>query len=138
MTFVERCLYEYKANKAAIEAISMEINDLMSVRGCSYENYSPDSHTVSDSVLEVTAMKMNLEKKIVRLQRLTTPVEKLRDDLSGNSLNTQQMREILVWKYIEHEGNERTQEKMAVSERTFWRRVRELLYLAKKYFGEVN
>ena len=138
MTFVERCLYEYKANKAAIEVISMEINDLMSVRGCSYENYSPDSHTVSDSVLEVTAMKMNLEKKIARLQRLTTPVEKLRDDLSGNSLNTQQMREILVWKYIEHEGNERTQEKMAVSERTFWRRVRELLYLAKKYFGEVN
>ena len=138
MTFVERYLYEYKSNKAAIEAISMEINDLMSVRGCSYENYSPDSHTVSDSVLEVIAMKMNLEKKIARLQRLTTPVEKLRDDLSGNSLNTQQMREILVWKYIEHEGNERTQEKMAVSGRTFWRRVRELLYLAKKYFGEVN
>ena len=138
MTFVERCLYEYKANKAAIEAINMEIQDLMSVRGCSYENYSPNMHNVSDSVLEVTARKLNLERKVSKLQRLTAPVEKLKQDLSGNSLSTQQMREILIWKYIDHEGNEGTQAKMAVSERTFWRRVRELLRLAKKYFGEVN
>ena len=134
MTFVERCLYEYKANVAAVEILTLEIENLMSVNGHKYD--ASMSNAIPDPVSDTAARKINLENKIVRLRQLIRPVEKLKADLAGNSLRIQQMREILVMKYINQEGNEHTQEKMAVSSRTFWRRVKELLQLAKKYFGD--
>ena len=48
------------------------------------------------------------------------------------------MREILDLKYINHECNREVLRKMAVSERTFRRRKRELLELAGRYFREAK
>ena len=136
MTYVERCLYEYKANVASIEAMKAEHDDLTSAHCQTYEGHTLNG--VSDPVFEVTARKMGLESRIARTERKTRPVERLKADLTGNDLRIVQMREILNFKYINQEGNEKTQELMAVSSRTYWRRVRELLWLAKKYFGEVD
>ncbi len=136
MTFVERCLYEYKANKAAIEAISMEINELMSVRGYSYEGFSPNLNDISDTVFEVTSHKIQLEHKISKLERLTKPVEKLQADPCGTDFRFQQMRDILRLKYIANNRNDDVIAEMCISVPTYWRRVRELLRVAGKYFGE--
>ena len=132
MTFVERCLYEYKANVASIGVMTEEIGDLQSVHGQSYEAHTVNG--VSDPVCEVTARIMNLEAKISKTERKVRPVEKLRSDLSGSDLKQSQMREVLELKYIGHESNRETQRQMSVSEATFWRRKRELLRFAKRYF----
>ena len=81
---------------------------------------------------------MLLESRITKLVKRVKLVERLREDLKGSEIRYSQMREILELKYIGHEGNIETQEKKAVSSATFWRRVRELLRLAKKYFSEIE
>ena len=133
MTFIERCLYEYKANCAAVSAMKEELNGLSSVHAQSYEKHSING--VSDPVHEVTARVMSLEKRIANVERRTKPVEQLREDLNGSEARFQQMRELLELKYFEHESNSEAQRKMAVSDRTFRRRKRELLKLASRYFS---
>ncbi len=82
---------------------------------------------------------MELEKKIARLEKKIKPINKLIMDLSsGKSLYIRQLRDILTLKYIGHEDNHYIQEEMCVSVSTYWRRVRELLRIARKYFGNVE
>ena len=38
MTYVERCLYDYKENLALIDTLKSEIEDLISVRAQNYES----------------------------------------------------------------------------------------------------
>ena len=132
MTYVERCLYEYKANVASIEVMTEEIGELSSVHAQKYTAHSVNG--VSDPVGDVTARILGLEAKIAKTERKVIPVEKLRDDLCGSELRYTQMKEVLELKYINHESNHRTQELMAVSESTFRRRKRALLRMASEYF----
>ena len=134
MRYVERCLYEYKANVALIEALEAEKNELSSIHTQSFGKNPING--VSDPVCDVVWKVIQIEKRIANIKKITNPVDKLQGDLSGNELRVQQMREVLKLKYINHEGNDKAIQKMAVSRRTFWRRVRELLYLAGKYFGQ--
>ena len=135
MTYVERCLYNYKANLASLEAIQDEIKSLASVHGLEYKTKSMNNNP--NPVLTVLERKLALEQQILNINKMVMPVKRLQDDLIGSDLRITQMREILEMKYITHESNEQTQRKMAVSKRTFWRRVRELLHTAKKYFGDL-
>ena len=73
----------------------------------------------------------------MKLERRTKPVEKLREDLCGSDLRIGQMREILKLRYVQHDSHEDVQRKMAVSRTTYWRRSRELLRMARRYFGDV-
>ena len=134
MTCVERCLYDYKANMATIDVLTMEKNNLKSVYAQNYEGLL--NKNISSPVEEVIDRVFSIEQKIMTVKRLTMPIEKLMIDLSGNDLCVQQMRELLIFKYINQEGNRITREKMAVSERTYRRRKSELLRIAKKYFYE--
>ena len=137
MTYVEKCLYEYKSNIAVLEYLQEEKNNLMSIHGHSYDIENKSS--MSNPVLTTVNQSMELEKKIACLKRKIVPVRKLLDDLAvGKSLRVQQMREILISKYVAHEDNQHVQEKMCVSVSTYWRRVREFLRLARKYFGKIE
>ena len=133
MTFVEHCLYEYKENKASLEAMRFEISDLKSVHGQNYDGHVING--VSDPVGDVTARIIALEGRIARIERKVRGVERLRDDLKGSDLRYSQMRQILELKYINHEDNIEVQETIAISVSTFWRRVHDLLHIARKYFS---
>ena len=132
--YVERCLWEYKENAAELEVLRMEQQELMSLHVQSYEAHGANG--VSDPVSEVAHRRMTLEKKIVKLERRTKPVEKLQGDLCGNDMRISQMREILRLRYLAHDSHEDIQRRMAVSSATYWRRSRELLRMARRYFGE--
>ena len=134
MTYVEKCLYEYKSNVAVLDYLREERKNLASIHGHNYENSStPNS---SDPVLTTVNLGMELERKIACVEKRIKPIARLLSDLTaGRSLRVQQLRDILCLKYIAHEDNQRVQEEMKVSVSTYWRRVRELLRLARKYFG---
>jgi len=133
MGYVERCLYDYKANVAEIECLQEELNGLMSLHGQSYEinNSSGEGDPVSNTVNQGFV----LEKKITKLEKKVKPIQKLMGDLKGSSLRVQQMSGILRLRYIEHEDKEFIKDKICVSDTTFWRRNKELIALAKRYFG---
>ena len=133
MNYVERCLYDYKANVAEIEILREERENLMSMHGQSYE--ANNSSGKNDPVANTANQKLTLEKKISHIEKRVKPVNKLIKDLQGSSLRVQQMLGILRLKYIEHEDKDTIKHTIAVSEATFWRRVRDLLRLAKRYFG---
>lgn len=131
---VERCLWDYKANLASQAAMREEIAGLMSVRGHSYE-----AHVISvasDPVADVTNRILNLEHKIKSSERRTRPVEKLQVDLQGSDMYISQMGKILSLRYIEHESIEAVMDELAISSATFWRRTKELIRTARKYFGQ--
>ena len=134
MQGVERCLWDYKANLASQAAMREEIANLMSVRGHSYE-----AHVISvasDPVADVTNRILNLEHRIKNSEKRTRPVEKLRGDLQSSDMYISQMGKILSLRYIEHESIEVVMDKLAISSSTFWRRTKELLRTARKYFGQ--
>ena len=136
MNFVEQCLYDYKTNVASISVMKEELSSLKSVHCQKYDAHAVNG--VSDPVFDVTVRTIALERRITKTEKRTKPVEKLRADLFGSDYRYQHMREILDLKYINHECNREVLRKMAVSERTFRRRKRELLELAGRYFREAK
>ncbi|MBQ6033911.1 MAG: hypothetical protein IJL33_00260 [Ruminococcus sp.] len=134
MGYVERCLWEYRANAGALKLMREELSGLMSVRGQNYEAHAVNG--VSDPVNEVVQRVMKLERSISRIERYTRPVEALSEYLSGGEMHTYHMMEILRLNYIEHGDHEAVMREIGISPATYWRRRRELLRLARKYFGE--
>ena len=136
MNYVEKCLYDYKANIAEIEALIEKRSGLMSMRAQSY--HSNNSYEVNDPVGNTVNQKLAIDKRISKLEKCVKAVEKLVNDLNGSASNVRQMAGILQLRYIQHEDKEVIKEKIRISERTFWRRVKELIRLAKRYLGDFH
>ena len=132
MNYVEKYLYDYKANVAELEALREELNDLVSLHGQSYESFNPSGE--ADPVANTVNRKIKLEKKIAVVEKRVKPVMRLIEDLKGSSLRAKQMSEILRLKYIEHEDRDVVKKTVAISDMTLWRRSRELISLAVRYF----
>ena len=136
MNYVEKCLYDYKVNIAEIEALIEKRSGLMSMRAQSY--HSNNSYEVNDPVGNTVNQKLAIDKRISKLEKCVKAVEKLVNDLKGSASNVRQMAGILQLRYIQHEDKEVIKEKIRISERTFWRRVKELIRLAKRYLGDFH
>ena len=132
MNYVEKYLYDYKANVAELQALREELNDLVSLHGQSYESFNPSGE--ADPVANTVNRKIKLEKKIAVVEKRVKPVMRLIEDLKGSSLRAKQMSEILRLKYIEHEDRDVVKKTVAISDMTLWRRSRELISLAVRYF----
>ncbi|MBR2207269.1 MAG: hypothetical protein IJ859_00505 [Synergistaceae bacterium] len=132
MTYVEKCLYGYKANLAELEVLYEERKNLMSLHGQTYE--INNSSGEQDPVGNIVNQGFSLDKRISQLEKRVKPVDKLMKDLQGSSLRVQQMSEILRLKYINHEDKDSIKKKVAVSDITLWRRTKDLIALAKRYF----
>lgn len=134
MKYVERCLWDYRANVAMLEILQGKLRALQSVHGHNYEAHVENG--ASDPVAMRTDKVLNMERKIKRTEQLVFPVNRLVSDLSGSSHPTRQMSEILRLKYFDHNSREYVQTKLSISQPTYWRRHEELMRLARKYFGE--
>lgn len=133
--YIEGCLWDFKANAAELEVLRLEHKFLMSVRGQNYEAHGENG--ISNPVFEVTSRRLSLEHRIARLEKRIIPIEKLQAGLIGTDMRIAQMRDVLRLRYLGHNSHEDVQRKMAVSSATYWRRRRELLNTARKYFGNV-
>ncbi len=134
MKYVERCLWDYKANVAMLEILTLRLGALRSVHGHNYEAHSVNG--ASDPVANVTGQILDLEKKIHRTGLMVYPVQRLEADLKGNAQPTYHMQEILKLRYFEHNSREYVQSELGLSQTTYWRRQEELLRLARKYLAE--
>ena len=134
MTYVEKCLYgyKYKANLAELEVLYEERKNLMSLHGQTYE--INNSSGEQDPVGNIVNQGFTLDKRISQLEKRVKPVDKLINDLKGSSFREQQMCGILRLRYIEHEDKEIIKKKIGISDITLWRRTKDLMSLAKRYF----
>lgn len=131
MGYVERCLWEYRENKDALELMKEELKEMSSLHGQDYKIHT--SNGVSDPVSDVTHRVMRLERQIAQVERLIKPVEKLEAYLCGNEMRVYHMREILKLKYFAHESGETVQKQLGISAATYFRRCGDLKRLARKY-----
>ena len=134
MKYVERCLWDYKANIAMLETLKLKAVELRSVHGHDYEAHSVNG--ISDPVAEVTGKILVLEKKIRKVSLMVIPVGKLEADLKGNAQPTRHIEGILKLRYFEHNNREYVQGELGLSRTTYWRRHDELMRLARKYLAE--
>ena len=132
---VDKYLWDYKANVAAIDYLRQEMSTLMSVQGQRYE-HQQGTMAVSEPVANVVQRKMELELKIQHLESRVQPVARLYDDLSVTDLAEAQMREILKLRFFDHESRNIVIRKMSISDATYVRRCKTLKRRAMAYFGE--
>ena len=132
---VDKYLWDYKSNVAAIDYLRQEMSNLMSVHGQSYE---PQQGTmgISEPVANVVQRKMELERKIQHLESHVQPVARLYDELSVTDLAEAQMREILKMRFFDHESRSVIIRKMSISDATYIRRCSAIKERTRKYFGE--
>ena len=127
----ERVLWNYRSNeRKAIELRALKVK-LASVRGQDYGAHTVNG--VSDPVLEVVHRKLELEKRIARLEVEIRAVKRLKASLSVEELNTWQMRGILIKRYMEHKEPDRVMRELGITKATYYRRNNELVERAKKY-----
>lgn len=78
MTYVERCLYEYRENLALIDTLKSEIEDLVSVRAQNYESNIGGGQ--SNPVEAVIMKKLYLERRLGRMERITRAIKRLDEE----------------------------------------------------------
>ena len=134
MTHIDRCLWDYKANLAAIDWLRDEIANLSSLHGQSYELHMGTG--VSDPVGSLVIKCQAMECKIRKLESMTRPITRMYEELSGDDIREAQMREILKRRFFDHESCNAVIRTMAISDATYTRRCRTLKRLARRYFGD--
>lgn len=127
----ERVLWNYRRNVERAGELRVLLEGLMSVQGQSYSAHSVNG--VSDAVSEVVHKKIELGKKIARLERDIRAVESLKDSLPIEELDTWQMLGILVNRYMEHKEPDIVMRKLGITKATYYRRNNELIARAKEY-----
>lgn len=134
MGYVERCLWDFRANMGALSLMREELAGLMSVNAQEYEARTGNS--AGDPVADIAHRRMMIERKIQKFERYTRPVERLKEYLEGGDMRTYHMREILRLKYFDHKEMGAVIRKIGISEATYYRRCSELKRLARKYVCE--
>ena len=129
---IEWSMYNYESNREKAIRLRSKLNSLMSVRGHSYEAHTANG--TSDPVSEVVSKRLDIESKIRKLEGYITPVKELEEGLKSEGNRTEQMREILKRRYQHQEKNEEIQKDLKLTASTYWRRVKELMREARKYF----
>lgn len=128
---VERVLWNYRMNWKKAAELRELAEKLMSVRGQDYGAHIVNG--VSDAVIEVVHRRIELEKKIAKLEKNIHAVENLKDSLPIDELDTVQMLGILIKRYMEHKEPDMVMREMGITKATYYRRKRELIEKAEKY-----
>ena len=127
----ERVLWNYRRNVEKAGELRILLEGLMSVQGQSYSAHSVNG--VSDAVSEVVHKKIELGKKIARLEKDIRAVESLKDSLPMDELYAGQMLKILIKRYMEHKEQDKVMREMGITKATYYRRNGELIARAKGY-----
>ena len=135
MTYIDKCLWDYKVNIAAIDWLKDEIANLSSLHGQSYEFRQGSG--VSDPVGSLVSKCQYMEGKIRKLESMTRPITRMYDELSGDDMTESQMRQIFKLRFMDHESRNTVIRRLAISDATYTRRCKSLKRLARRYFGEV-
>ena len=134
MTYIDKCLWDYKANIAAIDWLRDEIANLSSLHAQDYDFRQGSG--VSDPVGNLVSKCQYMEGKIRKLESITRPITRMYEELSGSDMAESQMREILKLRFFDHESRSVVIRKMSISDATYIRRCSAIKGRARKYFGE--
>lgn len=132
--YIEGCLWDYYANISQLESMKLELEDLQSVRGHSYEAHV--QYGTSEPVFNVVSRKLNLEKRIAKIERRIQPVKRLKTDFEAGAYRERYMRDIFNIRYMEHGSVDYITRTLHISQPTYWRNNQKLLDLAGKYFAD--
>ena len=132
--YVERCLWDYKANIGKLAQLKSELADVSSVRGHSYEVHVPSSGS-TDPVADVVNKVLAIERRIRRTENDIEPVRRLEADIAAGCYRDRYVREIFKLRYIEHWSVDYIMGELSVSSSTYWRGKERLIETARKYFA---
>lgn len=139
--FAERCLYDYKANVARLEVLRTDLRVLDAVSSVKVQNYDgiPGSGYPSDSVSGRLQRIERVEGDILHLERRTSPIRRLYDDLRENYVLADSpkmiLRGILELFYFGGNTREATAEELGLGRTSFFEKRKELVELTIRYLG---
>lgn len=131
MNSVEKRLYEYPAALSRIETMKLEAKDLSSTHVQSFDPGHGVSH--GDPVSQTATRKVDLERQIVRLARWVFPITRMLVDLEAGGDIMRQMAVILRMRYFQRKSWGEIGRILHISERSAFRKRRDLLQIVKKY-----
>lgn len=141
--FTEKCLYDYKANLACIQALKedlrVEEEDGGSVHAQNYQLTFGFSGEPSDPVHDRIVKLEGLRERIKMLERWTKPITQLLKDLDApenlDDSDNKIMLEIFKFMYIGKNKIKTVADELNLSDRVFARLRRKLVYTAASYLG---
>ena len=140
--FAEKCLYEYPANSAKLNALYDELELLRissDVRGHSYEGGNNVKGSHSEPVSAYVERIESVEHAILNVKRYVDPITNLKTDLNcayilANS-KAEECRKILYLHYFGKNAMQSILSQMNISKSVFYERRKYLVQQAIKYLG---
>jgi len=138
----EKYLYDYKKNLAELDSLREDYTAEKNGSDVHAQNYEASLNTTGEPsnpphewVVKIEGMKTRIKK----LDRYTKPITRLLNDLSApeNLRNSDyaMLLEILKLMYLGKNKPKDIYNELAISKTSFFRKRRELVYLAREYIG---
>ena len=143
LNYIEECLQDYPANLSRIDVLRRDLSVFRASTDVQAQNYSAAKNAPktkhSDPVHDFVAKIERFEKEIERLERITTPITRMIQDLKSpyaleGSLNSDFIK-ILGLHYFGRNPLPIVLESGNWSRATFFRKKKKLLKLAQDYLG---
>lgn len=135
-------MYEYKRNVACLEVLRGDLQVLKSstdVKAQSYEVMFGNNMLPSDPVVTHFTKIETVENRIKQLERWTSPIRKLEEDLNApyvlENSRSKELLEILRLYYFGGNAIDLVTSELKISRSPFFRRRRELVLMAINYLG---
>ena len=140
--YAEKCLYEYKRNIAGLKVLRDDLRvaqNGIDVRAQNYQYTFNFTGEVSDPVHKRLARIEQIETRIKILERWTTPIKQLIEDLTAPEVQKYSenkiLSEILRLMYFGKNPSEAVMEELKIARRTFYKYRRELVNMAVSYLA---
>ena len=140
--YAEKCLYEYNRNMAGLKVLRDDLRVLEAGTDVHAQNYQYSFGFTGEPSNPVEARQMKIDKlheRIQRLERYTAPITGLIEDLSSddalNGSNNTALLEVLRLVYFGGNTPEAVINELHIARRTFFKRRRQLVYVAITYLA---
>ena len=140
--YAEKCLYEYKRNLAGLKVLREDLRVLQAGTDVHAQNYQLTfsfSGTVSDPVHARLVKIEGLEERIRKLERITTPITQLGEDMTAPEVleysPSKGLMEILRLVYFGQNPADAVMAELKISRKMYYNRRRELVNMTISYLA---
>ena len=138
--FAEKCLYDYRMNNARLKVLTEDLRVLRSGTDAHIQQYDKPTgqlYIMYDPVASYVERIDALENKIKRIERNTTPITTLRNDLQQASISNCNKKNDYLKDLYYFDGNslDSVAQELHCSRSTLYHRRRGLVTMAVHYLG---
>ncbi len=140
--YAEKCMYEYKRNMAGLKILREDLRVMQAGLDVHAQNYQYTFNFTGEvsNPVQSRLMKIeSIEERIRKLERLTSPITQLIEDLTAPEVleysDNKVLMALMKLLYFGNNPSESIIAELNIARRTFFRQRRELVNMAVSYLA---